>query len=620
MRIQTIQIQNYRCFEDSGELTFAAGFNLVIGRNNVGKSTLLECLSSRFAGDPHRSLHAQPTRDEPIPPHSSVYLTLIASGEETRRVLLTLTGKRFLPWPPKWPVEKGRGKAALNEYLTAREITYRAVLRAPPNVVAGWTYDVYPLTRLFPDANETMLELIVGEDRRTIHTGSVHNPGTGNDAGMQLVQLFGQRIYRFSAERLTLGTHPFGSREELASNASNLAEVLNTLQHNVERCREYRELVREVFPLVQSISVRPVRDGGNQVEILVWQFDPASQRDDLAIPLARCGTGIGQVLAILYVVKTSEQPRTIIIDEPGSFLHPGASRALMSILKRFPQHQYIIATHSTEVIAELSDSAVTLLRWDEGRTHVEQHPKASVDVLNRSLAEVGAKLSDVFGFDRILWVEGQSDAASFQALTEARYGRQRGLGILPVRDTGSFSRRNLRDILHVYRQLSMSEALLPTALAFIFDRDGRQENDMQDARRQSQNKIQFLDRRMLENYFIDPSAIAAVLSNAGKQHHLSFTSEQVEDWLRKHGIEKVYFPDVKPAPVFSSEWRRDVHGARLLENLTAELSDQRLQYQKVTHTPALARALAKASSAELDGLYRLIADVLTVDTMNAATC
>jgi len=46
------------------------------------------------------------------------------------------------------------------------------------------------------------------------------------------------------------------------------------------------------------------------------------------VPLSESGTGVGQVLAILYVVFTSEYPRTIVIDEPQSFLHPGAVRKL----------------------------------------------------------------------------------------------------------------------------------------------------------------------------------------------------------------------------------------------------------------------------------------------------
>src|SRR5204862_1210440 len=89
--------------------------------------------------------------------------------------------------------------------------------------------------------------------------------------------------------------------------------------------------------------------GADMVEVQVWQVDPVTERDDLAVSLNDSGTGVGQVIAILYVAVNSNAPRTIVIDEPNSFLHPGAARKLIEILKSDPlnQHQYIIATHSS---------------------------------------------------------------------------------------------------------------------------------------------------------------------------------------------------------------------------------------------------------------------------------
>ena len=40
-----------------------------------------------------------------------------------------------------------------------------------------------------------------------------------------------------------------------------------------------------------------------------------SKREDIAIPLDQSGTGIGQVLAMLYVAVHSPFPRVIAIDE-----------------------------------------------------------------------------------------------------------------------------------------------------------------------------------------------------------------------------------------------------------------------------------------------------------------
>jgi hypothetical protein len=83
-----------------------------------------------------------------------------------------------------------------------------------------------------------------------------------------------------------------------------------------------------------------------------------------------------------------------------------------------------------------------------------------------ALETVGAKLSGVFGFDRVLWVEGQSDATTIRSLSGVSGNLRRDISILPVRDTGSFSRRNARKILSIYRALSQSGALLPNEVRF----------------------------------------------------------------------------------------------------------------------------------------------------------
>jgi predicted ATP-dependent endonuclease of OLD family len=39
VHIQSIRVGNFRSIEDSGLLTFERGFNLIVGANNVGKSS-----------------------------------------------------------------------------------------------------------------------------------------------------------------------------------------------------------------------------------------------------------------------------------------------------------------------------------------------------------------------------------------------------------------------------------------------------------------------------------------------------------------------------------------------------------------------------------------------------
>src|SRR5438045_4702598 len=172
-----------------------------------------------------------------------------------------------------------------------------------------------------------------------------------------------QTTYIFDAQRLNLGKCAFGNRTELASNASNLAEVLNVLQHNRHRFDRLIKHLRQVFTTIKSISVRPTIEGGNVVEVRVWNIDPETERADLAVPLDESGTGVGQVIAILYVILEGNS-NVIVVDEPNSFLHPAASRQLVRVMREYPQHQYIITTHSPEVLAAARPDQLLMLRLE----------------------------------------------------------------------------------------------------------------------------------------------------------------------------------------------------------------------------------------------------------------
>jgi hypothetical protein len=616
MRIDSIRIQNYRSILDSGQLSFAPGFNLVVGANNVGKSSLLSCLAAKFGGEPHKSIHTLSYPDEPLNPNSRVDFTVVASGEETRRLLIKhCNGERFFPWPDVLPLNQSLASEVLARLVGAAEIRYYvSALAGLGNVVPNnWSVTEYPATRLYAplvrNAQHGMLRVNVNSgDRSIAPVRPDQNVPPGNDVGLVLGQLIAGKIYWFHAERLGLGVGPYGASAELTSDARNLPEVLNILQGNPERFREYCELVTNVFPSIQKISVRPRPAGGNQAEVLVWQVDPALQRDDLAMPLAQCGTGVGQVLAILYVAKTSVEPRTIIIDEPGSFLHPGASRALIGILKGFSQHQYIIATHSPEIISELSGAPVTIVRWGDSKSSFEQASSTAGKVATAALAEVGARLSDVFGFDKVLWVEGQSDAQALKLLLEAIGRPQRRVGILPVRDTGSFQRRRIAEIMGIYRTLSMGEALLPPAVLFLFDRDGRSERDIEDAIRESEGKIRFLPRRMFENYLLSPAAVALLFNEVGAEHGIQVSEETVARWIEENGHR---FCDGRQVPeTLSQPWLERADGARLLELIFEELSGNRLQYRKTSHTPRLAVLLHQVDPQAATVIVDLVADVI----------
>src|SRR5216683_5347526 len=109
MRLESFRLQNHMCFFDTGPLTLAEGFNLIVGVNNVGKSALLQAMQANFVGDSTRSPRTYRQGTEVLNPISKADVSIALSGYELRHLLL-LSGATFLI-----PVAQGIPQTEIDE-------------------------------------------------------------------------------------------------------------------------------------------------------------------------------------------------------------------------------------------------------------------------------------------------------------------------------------------------------------------------------------------------------------------------------------------------------------------------------------------------------------------------
>ena len=66
MYITDFGISNYKSFRIGPHTPLSPGFNVIVGRNNVGKTAMIEALSLRFENAPHRSIVTAPHVTTPL--------------------------------------------------------------------------------------------------------------------------------------------------------------------------------------------------------------------------------------------------------------------------------------------------------------------------------------------------------------------------------------------------------------------------------------------------------------------------------------------------------------------------------------------------------------------------
>ena len=609
MFISEARFENYKVFQRTDPLTFQPALNVVVGRNNSGKTSLLELLSLDFQSNPHSSLDA-PSEDRPSSTVISISLTPEELFDNLRALpksdegISVLFSTEFL----KDAADMESINNALNTELQLLDCCFvsegctSAVLRSLVGVDVN-----QPLA-------EGYFDLASSERRLVLKTmGHPPRPLSENDrvqSTVPLANLLKQNIFYLRAERLELHQSSLRGDEELTTDASNLAKMLHVLQtNNPGRFDRYVSFVRKVFPEVKAVTGPVTHLDAPTAEIRVWFEDPAAEREDLARPLSECGSGVSQVLAMLYVAITSSQPSVILVDEPQTFLHPGAIRRLIGVLRMLQQHQYIIATHSTTVIAASEVAQIHLVRRAGSHAIIGSVDANERQSLQDLLSEVGARLSDVFGADAIVWVEGLTEEKCFPLILVAAGEAPLGTAIVALDNTGAFAANRKRDqqrAISLYQRLSKGASLLPPAIGFILDREQRTPSEMADLERMCDN-LAFLGRRMYENYLLSPAAIAAVASEIENFRDEPLTEQEVEAWINR---ERKAFSGGSDEST-DEEWLSEVDGAKLLKDLFGHFSENRVIYRKTEHSVILTERILQISPENLREIRELLTKILT---------
>ena len=570
MHIETVTLSNYKSFLARQTLNLEPGFNLLVGTNNAGKTSVLDVIDMDVnLNEPHRSERTIPQFGGQPNQQSEFEMTLATCVSELWRLIGS--AQMYLPIASMGP--DLNGVDAINSIRASVDNNEHLRL----NTTFGRDLEKVRVT-----GNDFISGIASRQDGNSILTAFIQNVPTHPTLQIQIVNtpvngsiatyagLFKSRIYRFSAQRRPGVQCPAQSTAVLDREAITLPYCINHLQTNDAHGHKLLcSWVNRVFPSVKWVQAPP--SGGN-FELRCLPHMPEIRRDDLAIPLARMGAGIGNVIAMFYVLLTSRDPQVIAIDEPNAFLHPRALRELLAILEsEGKQHQFILTAHSADVLTAVTTRSISLLDFDGVTTTVQQVGPKDLHILRSGLAELGIRMTDLHAKDRVFWVEGQTEELVMPELLRwACPEIAAGTSVLRVERTGTFSKKGMNpaEIAQIYERLSVSSALVPPIVCILLDGESRSKKSRDEVETVSSGKLRFLDRRMLENYLLHPAAVKAALLELDKAVSL----EDVSDLLAKN----LDATDVE-----------EIDGAAVLKSIFSELSEVTLEFRKTRDVPIL---------------------------------
>jgi predicted ATPase len=284
----------------------------------------------------------------------------------------------------------------------------------------------------------------------------------------------------------------------LAPDISNLADVLHWLYNN--KPKQFRRIETEVAKLVPNLGklYTPTR----QNEAALGMID--SEDEDLVYSMDQMSFGTRSLIAVVARVVLTKPGAWVCIEEPETYLHPGAQTELFHFLRDEAKTKRIfVATHSTPIAASCPISSLFIVKRDATRCTVAQ-PVTPGDALE-VIEQLGVKPSFSFEADAIVFVEQAGYVPLFDAWAK-KFNFRIKLQFLDAEGAAT---------LHYFANTRVARSNFVSTLVFaVFGNDGdpaaRARKKIISQLNLPESQVFTLDCPELEGYLLDPAAIAAV--------------------------------------------------------------------------------------------------------------
>ena len=379
LRQVSLKVKNYKCFgaEPQG-FDKILPINIIIGRNNTGKSSLLEVIE--YAVNLNPVFHNLKHKGGGIP---EVIISKPLEESELSKLFPKDTHGGIIPGSDHWKYG--------SRWIGAK-VTYTLGIKSKTFVDLSPPFDSERIKREYnPKIAEAVMHPFAGKIFK-----------------------------RLLAERDIKAESAFESMH-LKENGSG---VTNILQRFINIASLPRELVEEKLLTelnkifrpdsdYQGITTRTAKDGG-EWEIFLQETDKGR------IPLSHTGSGFKTILLVLmflYLIPQIEgkplHDYIFAFEELENNVHPALQRRLLSYLKNFVKEKgciLFLTTHSNIAIDMFSrDKQAQIIHVTHDGKEAQVKTALTYIENKEILDDLDVRASDLLQANSIIWVEGPSD-------------------------------------------------------------------------------------------------------------------------------------------------------------------------------------------------------------------
>lgn len=467
--LEELYLRNYRGFAEHRMALRA--FTIAVGRNNAGKSTVVEALR------------------------------LVAIVTERYRNL------SYMP-PPEW-ANLPRRYYGVSPSLKGTEINFATLYHRygdPPAVVEA-RFSGGEGIAIYLGGNEEIYAVITNSEGEIVRSKAV-----ASITRLPLVSAMPQ-LSPLSIEEAPL-TEDY-VRSALSSPLAS-RHFRNQIYSLGQLFEEFQAMAEDNWHGLQVRSLE--REGQGQDARLFLHV----RNLDFVGEVGLMGHGLQMWLQVIWFLTRSRGAHTVILDEPDVYMHPDLQRRLVRYLRtRF--QQIVLTTHSVEIMSEVNPEQILII----DRLHEESTFADNLDAVQSVLSGLGSAqnihLTRLWGAKRFLLLEGK-DVQILNKIHNILFPGSESFQLIPTMQIGGWAGWPYA----IGSSMAFKNAMGQNVTTYcVLDSDFHTPEELEERREEAARRgvqLHIWSRKEIENYLVIPSAIARVIG--GRSGEMGAPSEE----------------------------------------------------------------------------------------------
>lgn len=366
MYISKLRLQNYRCYDDF-EMDFNKELTVIVAENGKGKTAILDAVAIALGPylacfDGGKANQISDTDVRQTKDTAGATLAHVLRMKSQYPVVIsaegTVNGEK-ITWKRELKAAKGRTTIQNAKALSAYGKELVGALRATNDakiILPVMAY--YGTSRMWNDSKLMELRKDISLERSSGYMDCMEPSSSYNTFGQwfKYASMSALEFDRYLAES--------GKKDE----KNPYTEVLKAVRQAIITCIgsmgwidiNYSFALQNLIITHESmgvLSLEALSDGTRSV---------ISMAADLSYRMVRLNPDLGSAAAL-------QTPGVVLIDEVDMHLHPSWQQAVVyDVRKAFPQVQFVVTTHSPQVLSTVPAESIRVLRWDNNLINIDK--------------------------------------------------------------------------------------------------------------------------------------------------------------------------------------------------------------------------------------------------------